>query len=105
MAGLRAQHPSGQGLEGLGEPVSHGRPTAAQLAGLQAHFAAGGHQQASVTGRPVDAERLAAEVERHYWTREVRGRERLRHSQRAGRLPSPGRRAARGAACRSGDRW
>jgi hypothetical protein len=38
---------------------------------LQAHFAADGHQ-ASVTGRPVDAERLAAEIERHYWTREVR---------------------------------
>jgi hypothetical protein len=25
---------------------------------LQAHFAADGHQQATVTGRPVDAERL-----------------------------------------------
>jgi WhiB family redox-sensing transcriptional regulator len=77
LAGLRAHHPSGHGLEGLGEPVSHGRPTAGQLASLQAHFAGGSHQQATVTGRPVDSERLAAEVERHYWTREVRGRERL----------------------------
>jgi hypothetical protein len=86
LAGLRAQHPSGQGLEILAEPVSHGRPTAGQLAGLQAHFTAGGHQQASVTGRPVDPERLAAEVERHYWTREVRGRERLRPGQLAREL-------------------
>ena len=36
LAGLRAQHPSGQSLEILGEPVSHGRPTAGQLARLQA---------------------------------------------------------------------
>ena len=86
LAGLRAQHPSSQRLEGLGEPVSHGRPTAGQLASLQAHFAADGHQQATVTGRPVDAERLAAEVERHYWTREVRGHERLRPSQLAREL-------------------
>jgi DNA-binding GntR family transcriptional regulator len=42
LAGLRAQHPSGQSLEVLREPVSHGRPTPGQLAGLQAHFAAGG---------------------------------------------------------------
>jgi hypothetical protein len=86
LAGLRAQNPSSQRLEGLGEPVSHGRPTAGQLASLQAHFAADGHQQATVTGRPVDAERLAAEVERHYWTREVRGHERLRPSQLAREL-------------------
>jgi hypothetical protein len=86
LAGLRAQHPSGQGLEILAEPVSHGRPTAGQLAGLQAHFTAGGHQQASVTGRPVDPERLAAEVERHYWTREARGRERLQPRQLAWEL-------------------
>jgi WhiB family redox-sensing transcriptional regulator len=78
LAGLRAQHTSPQGLEVLREPVSHGRPTAGQLAGLQAHFAAGGHQQATVTGHPVDSERLAAEVEHHYWTREVRRGERLR---------------------------
>ena len=30
-----------------------------------------------VTGRPIDTERLAAAVERHYWTREVRGGQRL----------------------------
>jgi WhiB family redox-sensing transcriptional regulator len=86
LAGLRGQHPSGQGLEVLGEPVSHGRPTAGQLAGLRAHFAAGGHQQASVTSRTVDPERLAAEVERHYWTREIRGGERLRPGQLAREL-------------------
>jgi WhiB family transcriptional regulator, redox-sensing transcriptional regulator len=86
LAGLRAQHTGGQGLEVLGEPVSHGRPTAGQLAGLQAHFAAGGHLQATVTSRPVDAERLAAAVERHYWTREVRGREQLRPGQLAREL-------------------
>jgi hypothetical protein len=80
LAGLRAQHPSGHRLEGLGEPVSHGRATAGQLARLQAHFAADGHQ-ASVTGRPVDAERLAVEIERHYWTREVRTGERLQPRQ------------------------
>jgi WhiB family redox-sensing transcriptional regulator len=83
LAGLRAQHPSGQGLEVLGEPVSHGRPTAGQLARLRAHFAVGGHQQASVTGRPVDAERLAAEVERHYWMREVHAGVRLHPNQLA----------------------
>ena len=86
LAGLRAQHPSGQGLEVLGEPVSHGRPTASQLARLQAHFAAGGHQQTAVTGRPADPERLAAEVERHYWIREVRGSERLHPAQLAREL-------------------
>ena len=41
LAGLRAQHHSPHGLEGLREPVSHGHPTPAQLAELQAHFAAG----------------------------------------------------------------
>jgi WhiB family transcriptional regulator, redox-sensing transcriptional regulator len=81
LAGLRAQHTSGQGLEVLREPISHGQPSHEQLAGLQAHFAAGSHQQTTVTGRPVDPERLAAEVERHYWTREVRGRERLQPRQ------------------------
>jgi WhiB family redox-sensing transcriptional regulator len=86
LAGLRAQHDSPQGLEVLSEPVSHGRPTRAQLAGLQAHFAAGGHQQTAVTGRPADPEQLAAEVERHYWTREARGNERLRPSQLARQL-------------------
>jgi len=49
--------------------LSHG--PLAQDTRLQAHFAADGHQ-ASVTGGPVDAERLAAEIERHCWTREVR---------------------------------
>jgi WhiB family transcriptional regulator, redox-sensing transcriptional regulator len=86
LAGLRAQHPSGQRLEVLGEPVSHGHPTASQLAGLQVHFAAGGHQQTAVTGRPADPERLAAEVERHYWTSEVRGRQRLQPGQLAREL-------------------
>jgi WhiB family transcriptional regulator, redox-sensing transcriptional regulator len=86
LAGLRAQPTSGQGLDVLREPVSHGRPTAGQLAGVQAHFAAGGHQQASVTGHPVDPERLAAEVERHYWTREVHTGERLAPGQLAREL-------------------
>jgi hypothetical protein len=88
LAGLRAQHGSGQGLEILDEPVSHGRPTAGQLAGLQAHFAAGGYQQAAIIGRPVDPERLAAEGERHYWTREVRRGERLQPGQLARELGS-----------------
>jgi hypothetical protein len=86
LAGLRAQHTTGQGLEVLSEPASHGRPTSQQLAGLQAHFASGGHQHAAVSGRPADPERLAAEVERHYWTREVRGGERLRPSALAREL-------------------
>jgi len=80
------KHESPQGLEVLSEPVSHGRPTPEQLAGLQAHFAAGGHQQTAVTGRPTDPERLAAEVERHYWTREARAGERLRPLQLAREL-------------------
>jgi WhiB family transcriptional regulator, redox-sensing transcriptional regulator len=83
LAGLRAQHMSGQGLEVLAEPVSHGQPSSAQLAELQAHFAAGGHQQTAVTGRPIGTERLAAAVERHYWTREVRGGQRLTPSELA----------------------
>jgi Transcription factor WhiB len=86
LAGLRAQHESPQGLELLAEPASHSRPTSEQLAGLQAHFAAGGHQHAAVTGRPADPERLAVAVERHYWTREVRGGQRLRPSQLAREL-------------------
>jgi WhiB family transcriptional regulator, redox-sensing transcriptional regulator len=86
LAGLRAQHPSDHGLEVLAEPISHGRPTAGQLAGLQARFAAGGHQHAAVTGRPVNPQRVAAKVERHYWTREVHGRERLRPGQLAREL-------------------
>jgi hypothetical protein len=86
LAGLRAQHTSDQGLEVLREPVSQGQPSHEQLAGLQAHFAAGGHQQTAVTGRPADPERLAAEVERHYWTREVRGGERLQPRQLAREL-------------------
>jgi WhiB family transcriptional regulator, redox-sensing transcriptional regulator len=86
LAGLRAQHTSGHGLEVLREPVSHGQPSPEQLTGLQAHFAAGGHQQATVTGRPADSERLAAEVERHYWTREVRRGQRLRPGQLAREL-------------------
>jgi len=53
---------------------------------LQAHFAAGDHQQAAVAGRPADPERLAAEVERHYWIREIRAGQRLRPSQLAREL-------------------
>src|SRR6266511_989200 len=86
LAGLRAQHGSPQGLEILSEPVSHGRPTPEQLAALQAHFASGGHQHAAATGRPTDPQRLAAAVEHHYWTREVRASERLRPSQLAREL-------------------
>jgi hypothetical protein len=78
LAGLRAHHESPQGVEVLREPASHGRPTSQQLAGLQAHFASDGHQQAAITGRPADPQRLAAEVERRYWTREVRAGQRLR---------------------------
>jgi WhiB family transcriptional regulator, redox-sensing transcriptional regulator len=81
LAGLRAQHESSQGLEVLTEPASHGQPSPEQLAGLQAHYAAGGHQHAAVTGRPANPDRLAAAVERHYWTREVRTGQRLRPSQ------------------------
>jgi WhiB family transcriptional regulator, redox-sensing transcriptional regulator len=70
---LRTQQASESGLSGLlGEQVSHGQPSTEQVARLQAHFAAGGHQQAAVTGRPPDPERVAVEVERRYWTREVR---------------------------------
>jgi WhiB family redox-sensing transcriptional regulator len=86
LAGLRAQHESPQGLEVLVEPVSHGHPSPEQLAGLQAHFAAGGHQHAAVTGRPADSEQMATEIERHYWTREVRSGQRLRPSQLAREL-------------------
>jgi WhiB family redox-sensing transcriptional regulator len=86
LAGLRAQHDSSQGLEVLTEPASHGQPSPQQLAGLQAHFASGGHQHAAVTGRPADPERLVVEVERHYWTREVRSGERLHPSQLAREL-------------------
>jgi hypothetical protein len=86
LAGLRTQHTSSQGLEVLRELVSHGHPSREQLAELEAHFAAGAHQQTSVTGRPVDPERLAAEVERHYWTREARTGERLAPGQLAREL-------------------
>jgi WhiB family redox-sensing transcriptional regulator len=86
LAGLRAQHESPQGLEGLREPVSHGQPSPEQLAGLQAHFAAGGHHQTAVTGRPTHPERLAVEVERHYWTRELRAGQRLQPRQLAREL-------------------
>jgi WhiB family redox-sensing transcriptional regulator len=86
LAGLRAQHDSSHGLEVLSEPASHGHPTPAQLAGLQAHFAAGGHQHTAVAGRPADPEQLAVEVERHYWTREVRAGQRLQPRQLAREL-------------------
>jgi WhiB family transcriptional regulator, redox-sensing transcriptional regulator len=77
-----------QDLDGgvLVEPASHGQPSPEQLAGLQMHFASGGHQQARVTGRPADPERLAAAVERCYWTREVRAGEQLRPSALAREL-------------------
>jgi WhiB family redox-sensing transcriptional regulator len=74
---LRAQHTSQQGRAALGEPASHGVPTAEQLAGLREHFAQGGHQHAAVTGRPTSPGQVAAEVERAYWTREARAGERL----------------------------
>jgi WhiB family transcriptional regulator, redox-sensing transcriptional regulator len=70
----------------LADPISHGRPTPEQLAGLQAHFAAGGHQHAAISGRSADPEWLAAVVERHYWTREVSGREPLQPRQLAREL-------------------
>jgi WhiB family redox-sensing transcriptional regulator len=81
---LRAQHASAQAMGALAEPVSHGEPSAGQLAGLQTHFAAGAHQRAAVTGRPAAAEQVAAEVERCYWTREARAGERL-HALRLAR--------------------
>jgi WhiB family redox-sensing transcriptional regulator len=81
---LRAQHTSEQGLGALGEPASRGEPTTDQLAGLQAHFADGGHQHTAVTGRPATAEQVAAEVERAYWTREVRAGQR-QHALRLAR--------------------
>jgi hypothetical protein len=78
------QQRDGVGL--LVEPASHGRPTSQQLADLQAHFAAGDHQHATVSGRPADPERLAAAVERHYWTREVRAGQQLHPRQLAREL-------------------
>jgi WhiB family transcriptional regulator, redox-sensing transcriptional regulator len=81
---LRAQQTSEQPMGALDEPTSHGEPSPGQLAGLQNHFATGAHQRATVTGRPVDPEQLAAEVERRYWTREARGSERL-HALRLAR--------------------
>jgi hypothetical protein len=83
LASLRSQERDGGVLV---EPVSHGEPSPGQLARLQAHFAAGGHQHAAVTGRPADPDRLAAAVERRYWTREVRAGQRLRPSQLAWEL-------------------
>jgi hypothetical protein len=84
LASLRHQERDGVGL--LVEPASHGRPTPELLAGLQAHFAAGDHQQAAVAGRPADPELLAAAVERRYWTRQVRGGQQLRPLQLAREL-------------------
>jgi WhiB family transcriptional regulator, redox-sensing transcriptional regulator len=83
LASLRNQQGDG---EVLIEPVSHGRPTAEQLAGLQAHFASGGHQHATVSDRPADPERLVAVMERYYWTREVRAGQRLYPRQLAREL-------------------
>jgi WhiB family redox-sensing transcriptional regulator len=78
----------------LAEPVSHGHPSPEQLAGLAAHFAAGGHQQAAVTGRPPGGDQAAAEVERAYWTGEVRGGRRLDPRQLARELGVPPHRIA-----------
>jgi WhiB family transcriptional regulator, redox-sensing transcriptional regulator len=92
---LRGQRASQDGLAGLlAEPASHGRPTAEELARLQAHFAAGGHQQASVTGRPLDGERVAEEVERRYWTREVKAHQPVDDAVLARELGVPRRQVA-----------
>jgi WhiB family transcriptional regulator, redox-sensing transcriptional regulator len=86
LTGLRAQHDSPQGLEVLREPVSHGRPTPRAAGGVAGPLAAGSHQQTALAGRPADPERLAAEVERHYWTRELRAGQRLQPRQLAREL-------------------
>jgi DNA-binding GntR family transcriptional regulator len=98
LTSLRHQQRGDGGV--LVEPVSHGCPTPQQLAGLQAHFAAGGHQHAAVTGHPADPERLAATVERHYWTREIRAGERLQPRQLAQELGGDrGRSASSSPSC------
>jgi WhiB family redox-sensing transcriptional regulator len=74
---LRAQQDHDGELAVLAEPASHGQPSAAQLADLHAHFANGGHQQAALTGRPLDGDQVTVEVERAYWTSEVRRGQRL----------------------------
>ncbi len=92
---LRTQQASQDGLPGmLGEQVSHGQPSPEQLAQLQAHFAGGGHHQATVTGRPPDSERVVVEVERRYWTREVRGHQPLDEAGLARELGVPRRQVA-----------
>jgi WhiB family redox-sensing transcriptional regulator len=101
---LRTQQASERGLGGmLGDQVSHGQPSPEQLAQLQAHFAAGGHQQATVTGRPPDSERVAVAVERHYWTREVRAHQPVDEAGLARELGVPrGQVAAQLAELRAG---
>ena len=74
---LRTQQDHDGELAVLAEPVSHGHPSAARLAELHAHFASGGHQQAALRGRPLDGDQVAVEVERAYWTGEVRRGRRL----------------------------
>jgi hypothetical protein len=104
---LRTQHTSDQGLGALAEPASRGEPSTAQLAGLQAHFAQGGHQHAAVTGRPTSAEQVAAEVERAYLDRRgARGRAAVRAAAgpRAWRRTARDRPAAPRAARRPDDR-
>jgi WhiB family redox-sensing transcriptional regulator len=92
---LRTQQASEGGLSGLlGEAASRGQPTSHQLARLQAHFAAGGHQHATVTGRPSDAERVAEEVERRYWTGEVHARQPVDDAGLARELGVPRRQVA-----------
>src|SRR6266508_2639327 len=93
---LRTQQDHDGELAVLAEPASHGHPSAARLAELHAHFAAGGHQQAALNGRPLDGDQVAAEVERAYWTGEVRRGRRLdartlaRPRGRRARASSPG---------------
>jgi WhiB family redox-sensing transcriptional regulator len=92
---LRTQQASQDGLgRMLGEQVSHGQPSTEELAKLQAHFAAGGHQQATITGRPGDPERVAVEVERRYWTREVRANQPLDEAGLAREFGVPRRQVA-----------
>jgi WhiB family transcriptional regulator, redox-sensing transcriptional regulator len=91
---LRAQQDDDHHLAVLAEPASHGHPSASQLAGLAAHFAAGGHQHAAVTGRPPGGDQAAAEVERAYWTTEVHAGRRLDPRQLARQLGVPPHRIA-----------
>jgi hypothetical protein len=84
----------------LVEPLSHGRPTPQQLAGLQAHFVAGGHQQAAVTGRPADPSGWRPRSSATTGPGEVRGRERCsRGSLRGSWAATSGRSASSSPTC------